>query len=450
MKDDLTKSSRRDLLRFASLTTLGAGLSQGQQPKAQGDTVYEMKFEPKKSVRMGFIGLGGRGTGLMRNFAAVDGVEVQALCDIDKERLPRAQAILEKLGHSKVPTYYHQGERAFEELAKRDDIDLVCVGTPWNWHVPMAAYAMKQGKHVAVEVPAATTIEECWELVNTSEKTRRHCVMLENCCYGYNELLVLNMVRAGVFGDLTHGACAYNHDLRDLLFSDRGEGLWRRTDHIKRNGNLYPTHGLGPVANYMDINRGDKFESMVSMSSPAISLAYFRDQKVPANDPRRKETYRCGDMNISLIKTTKGRLITLEHNVTSPQPYDRINLISGVKGIFRDYPPRIYLDSMGKHEWGSIDSFKAQYEHPYWKELGETARKLGGHGGMDFIECYRLIQCMKEGIVPDMDVYDAAAWSAPGPLSDLSVAKNSAPVPFPDFTRGRWKETSRAFGKQTG
>lgn len=433
---DKTHSSRRDLLRIASLASVGGGLA----APASGETMYGMKFEARPKVRMGFIGVGSRGSFLLRNFAAVEGVEITALCDTVEEKLPRAQAAIEKMGHAKPPAFYSGSDHSFEEMAKRDDIDLICVATPWVWHTPMALYAMKQGKHVAVEVPAARTLEECWDLVNTSEKTRRHCIMLENCCYGYNELLVLNMIRAGVFGELTHGACAYHHDLRVGLFARPGKTGWRRLEHLDRNGNLYPTHGLGPVANYMDIHRGDRFEYLVSMSSLSISLAFYRDNNLPADDPRRKETYRCGDTNISLIKTAKGRMITLEHNVTSPQPYDRINLISGTKAIFRDYPPRIYLDSMKSHEWGSIDKFKAEYEHTYWKELGEKARKLGGHGGMDFIECYRLIQCMKEGTVPDMDVYDAAAWSAPGPLSEMSVAKGSAPVPFPDFTRGRWKQ----------
>jgi len=312
------------------------------------------------------------------------------------------------------------------------------VATSWNWHVPVAVAAMKSGKNVAVEVPAASTLEECWALVNTSEQTRRHCVQLENCCYGYNEMLILNLVRDGVLGQLTHGAAAYDHDLRTVLFSKEGEGLWRRAEHFKRDGNLYPTHGLGPVARYMDINRGDRFEYMVSMSSPALALAEYRD-KLPADDPRRKETYRCGDQNTSLIKTAKGRIITLEHNVSSPEPYDRINLIAGTKGIFRDYPPRIFVDGTGNHEFGPLDPYKAKYEHPYWTRMGEIARKLGGHGGMDFIQAYRLIQCMQEGIEPDMDVYDAAAWSAPAPLSEMSVAKGSIPVKFPDFTRGRWQ-----------
>jgi hypothetical protein len=299
---------------------------------------------------------------------------------------------------------------------------------------------MKAGKHTGVEVPAAKTIADCWKLVNTSEATRRHCIQLENCCYGYNEMLVWNMVKAGMFGELTHGACAYNHDLRSLLFSDEGEGLWRRFEHFNRNGNLYPTHGLGPVAHYMDIQRGDRFEYMVSMSSPSAGLQAYRKEHLAPSDPKQKEIYKCGDLNVSLIHTAKGRVITLEHNTSSPQPYDRINLIAGTKGIFRDYPPRIYLDGAKREEFTGIDDYKKDFEHAYWKETGEKARELAGHGGMDFVMAYRLIQCMQQGTAPDIDVYDAATWSAPGPLSEESVAKGSAPVPFPDFTRGRWQK----------
>src|SRR5437764_770717 len=231
---------------------------------------------------------------------------------------------------------------------------------------------------------AARTIEECWQLVNTSESTRRHCVQLENCCYGYNEMLVLNMVKAGILGEITHGGAAYNHDLRSILFSSEGEGLWRRFEHFKRDGNLYPTHGLGPVARYMNINNGDRFEYLVSVSSMPVSLAAYRKEHLPADDPRQKETYRCGDLNVSLIRTAKGRVITLEHNVSSPQPYDRINLIAGTKGIFRDYPPRIYFDGAPKEVFEPIDKYKDKWEHPYWTKVGKLARQLGGHGGMDF------------------------------------------------------------------
>lgn len=412
-------------------------------PQTKNAPMVGIKFTPLKTVRIGFIGVGGRGSGLLRDLLAIENVVITAVCDIVPEKVQRARERVEKAGQ-KTPALYDKGENDFQNLCRRDDVDLVYIATPWNWHVPMAVCAMENGKHTAVEVPAAVTLKECWQLVDTSEKTRKHCVMLENCCYGYNELLALNLVRAGVFGDLTHGGAAYNHDLREILLADSGEGLWRRFPHIERNGNLYPTHGLGPVANYMDINRGDRFDYLVSMSSPEKGLTAYREKHVPRNSPKWKETYRCGDLNTSLLKTVQGRLITLEHNTITPQPYDRINLISGTKGTFRDYPARIYLDGQpGGEVWTGLDAFKEKYEHPLWKNVGELARKLGGHGGMDFIMNYRLIHCLREGLSPDMDVYDAAAWSAPGPLSEMSVAKNSAPVKFPDFTRGRWQTTRR-------
>jgi len=448
MKDnefDPKGSSRRDLLRLASVASLGMRLAEAgpQQSSPAGHSVSGMPFEARDNVRIGVIGVGGRGNSLVDNFSAMPEVQVTALCDTVKDKVLKTQAKIERAGKQKQsPALYHSSDHAYEELVKRDDIDLVLVATPWIWHTPMAVAAMKAGKNVAVEVPAARTIEECWQLVNTAESTRRHCIQLENCCYDYNEMLVLNMVRAGQFGELTHGACAYNHDLRSVLFSNEGEGLWRRFEHFNRNGNLYPTHGLGPMAHYMDINRGDRFEYMVSMSSLVAGLAAYRKEKLAPDDPRQKEIYRCGDLNTSLIHTAKGRVITLEHNTSSPQPYDRINLIAGTKGIFRDYPPRIYLDGSRREEFGPIDPYKEKFEHPYWKETGELARKLGGHGGMDFVMAWRLVQCIRQGKPPDIDVYDAAAWSAPGPLSEQSVAKGSVPVKFPDFTRGRWQHTA--------
>ena len=453
-----SKVSRRDLLKSATVAAGSFGLaslgfvanvsgavatdSKGQDgPQVKHDTVIGMKFPAKDAVRVGFIGVGGRGTNLLEDLLAIDNVQITAICDIVKDKTLKAQAMVEKAGQ-KSPGLYHKNDHDFENLCRRDDMDIVYIATPWNWHVPMALAAMNSGKQVAVEVPAATSLKECWQLVEASEKTRRHCIMLENCCYGYNEMMVLNMVRAGVLGEIIHGEAAYIHDLRELLFSNEGEGLWRRFDHLNRNGNLYPTHGLGPVAHYMDINRGDKFDTLVSMSSPEKGLTGYRAKHVPNGDPKWKETYKCGDMNTSLIKTAKGRTLVLQHAVTSPRPYDRINLVSGTKGAFRDYPARLYLDGQeGGEDWTTLDKHKPQYEHPLWTKVGELARKRGGHGGMDFIMNYRLIQCMREGLVPDMDVYDAAAWSAPAPLSETSVAQGSAPMKFPDFTRGRWKET---------
>ena len=433
--------SRRDLLRGAVAGTGAALLSQtaGAQPGDGRQSMIGVPFEARQNVRMGLIGCGLRGSSMLEEFLAVEGLTVTAVCDVVKEKALKAQAAVERAGQH-PPAIYASGEHDFENLLKRDDVDFAYIPTPWEWHVPMAVAAMQNGKHAFVEVPAATTIEDCWKLVDTAEKTRRHCMIMENCCYDYNELLVLNMIRAGLFGDLLYGEGAYLHDLRRLLFEDRDEGVWRRFPHTAHNGNLYPTHGLGPVANYMGINRGDRFDYLVSMSSPQRGLDAWRKEHVPADSPKWKEKYICGDLNTSLIKTANGLVITVQHDVVNPHPYDRTNLIAGVKGIFRDYPPRIYFDDPKAEEWLPIDKFKAEYEHPLWKQAGELARKMGGHGGMDFLLVYRLVECMRKGLAPDIDVYDAAAWSAPGPLSEASVGLGSAPVKFPDFTRGKWKE----------
>jgi hypothetical protein len=268
--------------------------------------------------------------------------------------------------------------------------------------------------------------------------------MMENCNYGYNELLVLQMVRAGVFGDIKAGGAAYNHDLRAILFENRDEGLWRRFPHTKRNGNFYPTHGLGPVALYMDINRGDRFDFMSSMSTEEFGLTEWREVNEPKDSAKWQEKYVAGDLNRSLIRTAKGRVVLLEHDVVSPRPYSRINSVQGTKGIFEDYPPRICIEGRGRsHQWTPVDEYKTEHEHPLWRTLGETARS-GGHGGMDYVMAWRLVQCMREGLPPDMDVYDAAAWSAPGPLSERSVANRGRSVDFPDFTRGGWSTPRRS------
>ncbi len=431
------ETSRRKFLQVGALATAGIAVAK-PAPPTKAETMIAVPFTAT-DPRIGIIGTGGRGTSLLENFLAAD-IPVSALCDIVPEKAQHAQSLVEKAGQ-KSPELYTKGDHAFEDLVARDDLNLVVIATPWQWHVPMAVAAMKNGKHAATEVPAATSLEECWQLVDTSEATRRHCIMLENCCYGENETLVLNMVRAGLFGDLLYGEAAYLHDLREELFSNKGEGLWRRTWLTKVNGNCYPTHGLGPVANYMGINRGDRFDYLVSMSSPARGLAAYREAHIAKGDPKWNENYVSGDMNVSLIKTANGLTINLQHDVSNPHPYSRLNTIAGTKGIFRDYPPGIYFDGQpGKEDYASIDQYKAQYENPLWKKQGEIARKLGGHGGMDFIECYRLTDCLRKGLVPDLDVYDAAAWSAPWPLSVQSVAEGSAPQKFPDFTRGKWQQ----------
>ena len=437
--------SRRGFLQAGAASAIALGLSpmkaRSETPAApnHAKTMMNVPFAPKEP-RLGMIGVGGRGTSLLEDLLAAN-AQVLAICDVVPEKAKHAQQLIEKAGQH-APELYTQSDHSYEQLVARDDLDLVIIATPWSWHVPMAVAGMQKGRHVAVEVPAATTLDDCWRLVNTSEATRRHCIMLENCCYGYNETLILRMVQAGQFGDLLYGEGGYLHDLREELFSNKGEGLWRRTVHTQRNGNLYPTHGLGPVANYMGINRGDRFDYLVSMSTPQRGLDVYRKAHLEKGDPRWSEHYVAGDMNTSLIKTANGLTITVKHDVSNPRPYDRINTIAGTKGIFTDYPPRIYFDGQkGEEAWTNLDAFK-EYEHPLWRQEGDTARKAGGHGGMDFIMLYRLLECMREGLAPDMDVYDAAAWSSVAPLSRTSLESGSGPAKFPDFTRAHWHERS--------
>ena len=421
----------------------------GAVPKRASATMIGVPFDARERVRLGIIGVGGRGSSLLKDLLAIEKVEVKAICDLVPEKVERAQKAVADAGQAE-PKGFSQGELDFKNLTELD-LDIVYIATPWNWHVPMALGAMKNGKHAAVEVPACTTLQECWDLVDTSEVTRKHCVILENCCYGRTEMMVLAMVRDGVFGEITHGEAAYLHDLRGILTSGDGEGLWRRFPHMKRNGNLYPTHGLGPVAHYMDIHRGDRFDYMVSVSSAEASLSAYVKANFSEADPKRAEKYICGDMNTSIIKTVKGRTILLQHDVVNPRPYSRLNSISGTKGAFADYPPRVFVDGPKKEDWESADAFREKYEHPLWKTTGDLARKMGGHGGMDYIMNYRLMDCLKKGLVPDIDVYDAAAWSAPTPLSEASVAQNGAPQKFPDFTSGKWnaRPDSAGFALQT-
>jgi predicted dehydrogenase len=411
-----------------------------QAKKEPVATMMGVPFERRERVRLGIIGVGGRGSSLLRDLLAVENVEIKAICDLLPEKVTRAQKAVADAGQPE-PKGFSKGEWDFKNLAQLD-LDIVYIATPWNWHVPMAVSAMKNGKHAAVEVPACTTLEEGWELVNTSESTRKHCMILENCCYGATELTVLAMVKDGVFGQVTHAEAAYLHDLRSILTANEGEGLWRRFPHMKRNGNLYPTHGLGPVAHYLDIHRGDRFDYMVSVSSPEASLSEYVKANFPETDPKRREKYVCGDMNTSIIKTEEGRTILLQHDVVNPRPYSRLNAISGTKGAFADYPPRVFVDGEKGEDWQTMAAFQEKYEHPLWKTTGEMARKTGGHGGMDYVMNYRLMDCLKRGLPPDINVYDAAAWSAPTPLSEASVAAHGAPQKFPDFTRAHWNSPS--------
>ncbi|MBK8147433.1 MAG: Gfo/Idh/MocA family oxidoreductase [Acidobacteria bacterium] len=433
------KISRRDLFKTGAVATIAATLVTNSEAKPAGKSMIGVPFEKRDKVRFGIIGSGERGTSMIQDFLGIENLEIKAICDNVKANAEEGRAMIEKAGRP-APELYTDGDYAFQKLVARDDIDFVYIATPWEWHAPQAIAAMEAGKHVGVEVPMATTMKDIWKLVETSERTRKHCLMLENCCFNYNELLVLNMVRDDVFGDLTHAEAAYIHDLRWIVNEGRSEGLWRRAWHTRVNGNLYPTHGLGPVANYLDINRGDRFDYLVSVSSPQRSLDAYREKTEKKDSPKWREKYICGDMNTSIIKTAKGVSIMLQHDVSTPRPYTRHNHIQGTKGAFTDFPGRLYLDGQeGGHKWTTIEKVKDKYEHWLWKKLGEKARGAG-HGGMDFVMAWRIVQYFNEGLVPDNDVYDGASWTAPFPMSAESVAKGSMPIKFPDFTRGRWSE----------
>ncbi len=393
-------------------------------------------------VRIGIIGLGMRGPGAVQRMSFIEGVEIKALCDQYPDRVAKAQKILEKQGLPKA-TEYSGSKDAWKELCNRPDIDLVYITTPWSWHTPMAVYAMNHGKHAATEVPAARTIDECWQLVETSEKTKKHCMMLENCCYDFFELLTMNMARNGMFGELVHAEGAYLHNLLDLNFDKNGYAeMWRLKENASRNGNLYPTHGLGPVAQCLNINRGDQMDYLVSTSSNDFMMADTAKERAAKDgfyNEFKDKQYR-GNMNTTVIKTIKGKTIMVQHDVTSPRPYSRIHLISGTKGIASKWPdPAKISFGEGWIKDDELKSLEEKFTLPIVKHIGALAKNIGGHGGMDFIMDWRLIDNLRNGLALDQDVYDAALWSSIAPLSEKSVSNRSRSMNVPDFTKGAWK-----------
>jgi len=445
MNEQSGSVSRRAMLRGTAVAGVsgqvaGATPAVGQDarswPKRKGKSMIGVPFEAKPNPRFGVIGLGNRGGSMLPLLLAVPGAKVTALCDIRPEFAQAAAKAVTDAGQPE-PAVYTGGDEDFQNLVTRDDVDFVYVATPWEWHTPMALAALRAGKHVGVECPIGLTVEDLWSLVDASEKNQRHCIQLENCCYGQNEMRVLRMAHDGLFGELLHGSGSYLHDLRELLFSKTYyEDQWRRKFHTTTNGDLYPTHGLGPVAMYLDLHRGDRFVRMTSMSTPALGLAEYRAAHLPPDDPTWDETYVDGDVTMTLVQTEKGRVIHVVHGVSVPHPYSRLNHLGGTKGIFEDYPARIYLEpTHSNDEWGSFDDF-ADHDHWLWKDVGPGP---GGHGGMDYILLWRLVQCLRLGLPPDIDVYDSAAWNAPYPLSVMSIKGKGASVEFPDFTRGNWQ-----------
>ncbi|WP_276480471.1 Gfo/Idh/MocA family oxidoreductase [Paraflavitalea pollutisoli] len=449
-------NTRRNFLKLSG--ALGAGLASGGFSGVLGaeqaiDTFYAEEGQPAvfnmcgfaapklDTVRIGFIGTGNRGKAAVRRMSFIEGVEVKGICDLRPEK---AQGAAKDMRPGHQPTFYTDQEDAWKKMCDRNDIDLIYIATPWALHTPMAVYAMQHGKHVCVEVPAAKTIEECWQLVNTSEKTKKHCIILENCCYDFFEMLTLNMARQGFFGDIVHCEGAYIHDLAAGNFSkDKYYKLWRLEENSKRNGNLYPTHGLGPVSQIMNLNRGDKMDYLVSLQSNDFMMGAMEKELLEKDKatyaPYANRHFR-GNMNTSVVKTAKGRSIMIQHDVTTPRPYSRLHLVSGTKAMAQKYPlpERIAVGDDWMKE-AELDELKKKFQPAITNLMGDIARKFGGHGGMDFLMDWRTIDCLRNGLPVDMDVYDAAAWSCIGPLSEWSVAHRSNSIDVPDFTRGAWK-----------
>lgn len=408
-------------------------------------SALELTCDPIETVRVGFIGLGMRGPDAVRRFTYIDGTQIVALCDLEADRVAKAQKILSEKGLPEAVPYC--GDSAWKALCERDDIDLVYICTPWQTHVEMAVYAMEHGKHVAVEVPAAMSIAECWQLVDTSERTRKHCMMLENCVYDFFEMTALNMAQHGLFGEILHAEGAYIHNLDP--YWEAYHDNWRLAYNQAHRGDVYPTHGIGPVCQVLDIHRGDRMDYLVSQDTKSVH------GKAAAEKIMGTDEFANGDHTVTLIRTANGKQIEIQHNVYTRRPYNRMYQLTGVDGFACKYPVQGFalksenLSEDGVHDYQSLDGesfvdaatfaeLMEKYRHPITAEYEAKAKQVGGHGGMDYIMDSRLVYCLRNGLPLDQDVYDAAEWSCLTELSGLSIAYGSMPVEVPDFTRGDW------------
>ncbi len=458
---------RKDFLKLSSASALFLGINPDRLDASSIEESHDLidrnshymgdYSAPKlKTVRVAFIGVGARGTGHARQIATIEGTEVVAISDLYQDLAQRSIDNCKEIGkgerHNEIVIYYGDEDK-WKLMLKEVKPDVVFISTNWSNHAPMVIEAMNSGAHAFVEVPMATTIEDMWEIINTSERTRKHCMMMENVNYGRDELMYLNMCRKGVIGDFLHAEAAYIHELRfQMEEQERGTGSWRTHQYAKGRGNLYPTHGLGPVAQYMNLSRGDdNFNSLISYSTPALGRKLYAEKNYPANHKWNKLDYKNGDLNTSIIKTSLGRTIMVQWDETSPRPYSRHNLIQGTKGTLAGFPTRVALEGGVKgvtknhHSWvqgKDLEVLYEKYDHPLYKRLGALAKKMGGHGGMDFMMRYRIIECLIMGEPLDQNMYEGCFWSAVTPLSAKSIEDGGSPQRFPDFTRKNWKTTN--------
>jgi predicted dehydrogenase len=452
---------RRNFLKKTSISTASLYVSSSVSCASENATKpslggYMGDFSASKlnTVRIAVIGVGARGSGHAKQLATINGTEIVAIADIFEDLVDRSVANCIEAGngrHQNIARYFGADDEWKKMLAEVKP-DAVFIATNWSNHAPMAIETMKQGAHAFVEVPIAVSLQEMWDIVDTSEQTQKHCMMMENVNYGREELLYLNLCRQGKIGEILHAEAAYIHELRfQMEEQERGTGSWRTHHYAKRNGNLYPTHGLGPVAQYMNLGRGeDQFDSLVSFSTPAIGRQAYAEKNYAADHKWNALDYKGGDLNTSIIKTHLGRTIMIQWDETSPRPYTRHNLVQGTKGALAGYPTRVAFEggvegaTDNHHRWAQGEQLEAlfeQYEHPMYKRLGALSTKMGGHGGMDFMMLYRAIECLRTGTPLDQNVYEGCLWSSVTPLSEASVAEGGMPQKFPDFTRKQWEQT---------
>ena len=448
----MKKINRRKFIKSSALI--------GASTALYSSKLFDLKNNDKK-LRLGIIGTGLRGQWMTHLCLLRNDVEIKAICDIDYEMINKTLNLIKDAG-AFPPDVYKNGDHDFLNLVKRDDIDAVYIATPWEWHHPMAIAAMDEGKHVGTECPAALTVSEIWDLVNTSERSNRHCMLMENVCYRRDVMAVLNMVRQGLFGELLHCQGGYQHDLREVKFNDGkqpygggvefnssgySESKWRTQHSIDRNGDLYPTHGVGPISTMLDINRGNRFSHITSTSSQSRGLNKHIINNGGKDHPSANIEFKLGDIVTSVIKCENGETIVLSHDTSSPRPYSLNFRVQGTEGIWMVDNNSIYIENISKdeHRWESDEEYLLKYDHPLWQKFEKQAAG-SGHGGMDFFILNAFVEPLKRGLRPPIDVYDAASMSVISPLSEKSIRLGSAPVKFPDFTRGKWKSNKPIFG----
>lgn len=399
-------------------------------------------------VSLGFTGVGKRGADLLALCAEMDDVEIPAICDLQTRRLDATEEVLADAGRA-APTRYDDHEAMLEA----EDLDAVVIATSWRHHIPMAIQAMEAGVTPGMDVGPASSVEECWDLVKTAEETGQHCMLLENACYRRNRLAALNMVRDGLFGELVHAQCGYLHDIRPEIHGERPtrmaerDGMGYRTLHfLHRNADVYPTHGIGPVAKYLGINRGNRFRSLTSTASKSRGLEEWAEANLPEDAPTRDRDWAIGDVVTTVIKCANGETIIVNHDCSSPRPRSSRDILQGTGGLWEPAHDEVHVEGRSPHhEWEPFERYRDEYEHPLWeKYLDEGVRS--GHGGVDYLVMRSFVQSIAQGVRPPVDVYDAATWMAITPLTEESIARGSDPVTFPDFTDGTWLTHDEIFG----